>query len=195
MGGHVDDLWSALIAGTTGLLGAAIGGYFAKTGAIKGAETAATAQQHQVIQQQEHEIRQWTRQERKADYDGVVRAYGRFAALLSKFRMALKAGQDLDLLNAQLDDAFIDLALAADGVHLLGPEDVWDAARRLQAKSREALVAHRDFAAALGTRSNQSEGIPWHDLQPARNASGTALADFSTACRLVLEGASPDRIS
>lgn len=187
----MDDLWSALIAGTTGLLGAGIGGYFAKSGAIKGAQTAAAAQQHQVVQQQEHEIRQWTRQERKADYDAVVRTYGQFAALLAKFRTALKADQDLVVINTQLDDAYVDLALAADGVHLLGPEEVWDAARRLAAKSREALVAHRDFAEALRTRSDQSADIPWLDLQPGRNASGTALADFSTACRSVLEGLPP----
>ncbi|MEU3243330.1 MULTISPECIES: hypothetical protein [unclassified Streptomyces] len=47
----MDDLWAALIAGATGLFGAAIGGYFAKSGAIKGAETAAAAQQRQVVQQ------------------------------------------------------------------------------------------------------------------------------------------------
>ncbi|MHC5260842.1 hypothetical protein ACYSUO_23415 [Streptomyces sp. UC4497] len=184
----MDDLWPALIAGATGLLGAAIGGYFAKAGAIKGAQTAAAAVQHQVVQQQAHEIRQWTRQERKADYDAVVRAYGQFAALVSKFRMALRDRQDLTALNAQLDEAFIDLALAADGVHLLGPEDVWDAARLLQERSRETLVSHRDFAEMLRTRADPSAAIPWEQLRAEREANGSALADFSTACRRVLEG-------
>ncbi|WP_327668102.1 hypothetical protein OHN75_01010 [Streptomyces sp. NBC_00484] len=82
-------------------------------------------------QQQAHKIRQRTRQERKADYGAVVRSYGQFADLESEVRMALRGSQDLTALNAQLDEAFIDLALAADGVHLLGPEYVWDAARLL----------------------------------------------------------------
>ncbi|MFD7774295.1 hypothetical protein [Streptomyces sp. NPDC059753] len=184
----MDGLWPTLIAGIAGLLGAAIGGYFAKAGAIKGAQTAAAAVQHQVVQQQAHEIRQWTRQERKADYDAVLRAYGYFAALVAKYRMALKAGQDLDLLNTQLDDAYLDLALAAGGVHLLGPVEVWDAARRLEGRSRETLVAHREFAEMLHTRVDHSTAIPWHELQPEREANGAALADFSSACRRVLEG-------
>ncbi|TXS79489.1 hypothetical protein EAO69_05435 [Streptomyces sp. me109] len=118
----------------------------------------------------------------------MIRAYDQFAALLAKFRTALKTGQDLVALNAQLDDAYIDLPLAADGVHLLGPEEVWDAARQLAARSRETLVVHRDIAEVLRTRNDHSLGIPWLDLQPARNASGDALAEFSTACRSVLEG-------
>ncbi|MET7321490.1 hypothetical protein [Streptomyces sp. NPDC005549] len=185
----MDQLWSALIAGVAALLGALVGGYFARAGAISGAEVAARAATQQLAQQQAHEVRHWIRQERKADYEAVMRAYGQFSAHIAKYRIAVGTGQDASAMHSDLDDVFQDLAVAAGALHMLGPQEVWQAADDLRAASLESLRAHREFAVQRAGAYEFGD-IPWGEIEWARAGARRAQGKFAAACRETLENSS-----
>ncbi|MGX1886630.1 hypothetical protein [Streptomyces sp. NPDC055287] len=182
----MDQGWSALIAGIAGLLGAVLGGYIAKQGALAGAKATAEATARQVELQGRNELAHWIRQERRAAYGEVVRAYSVLANLLAAYRVAVGRGTALDDLSSQVDDARNALIIACSSTHLFGPEAVWDAAYDMRSTAQEGVLAHRAFA-----HHSQAGGAPGmqdarRDLSVARDAMRESLVSFSERSRQAL---------
>ncbi|GAA1522288.1 hypothetical protein GCM10009730_32770 [Streptomyces albidochromogenes] len=182
----MDQGWSALIAGMAGLVGAVLGGYIAKQGAVAGARATAEATARQVELQGRNELAHWIRQERRAAYGEVVRAYSVLANQLAAYRVAVGRGTALDDLSDQVDDARNALVIACSSTHLFGPEAVWDAAYALRSTAQQGVLAHRAFAhhSQAGSRSGLEDAR--RDLSGARVAMRESLISFSERCRQAL---------
>ncbi|MFE6487677.1 hypothetical protein ACFVGN_32750 [Streptomyces sp. NPDC057757] len=183
----MDQGWSALIAGLAGLVGAAVGGYFAKAGAVQGAKTAADAVARQVEEQRAHELTQWIRQERRAAFGEVVRAHGELAGRLAALRVAVERGSVVGATGEQVDEAWTLLSLACSGVHLFGPEPVWIAADRVRSTAHECVIAHRPLMTPASDADEGQRVLARHDLARPREEMRSAMSDFSARSREALE--------
>ncbi|MET8830422.1 hypothetical protein ABZX40_33600 [Streptomyces sp. NPDC004610] len=188
----MEQLWPALVAGLAGLIGAALGGYFARSGAITGARTAADAIARQVDQQRANELHHWIRQERRTAYDEVIRAQGVLARHLAAFRSALEHQEPRDTIDEELDAAWASLSLALSRTRLFGPEPVWTAAVRLRDAAHAGLAAHRAFAGRLDSAPPGTAFPGWRELTAPRQGMKDAGAEFFDRCRAALE-IPPDR--
>ncbi|MEV7283322.1 hypothetical protein AB0O01_01925 [Streptomyces sp. NPDC093252] len=185
----MDQLWPAVVAGLAGLVGAALGGYFARSGAVTGARTAADAITRQVDQQRANELQHWIRQERRTAYDEVIRAQGVLARHLAAFRTALEHQEPRGTVDEELNAAWASLSLACSRTRLFGPDPVWTAAVRLREAAHAGLAAHRAFA----RRVDGGGAFPgWGELAAPRQEMKDAGAEFFDRCRTALE-IPPDR--
>ncbi|NUH35288.1 hypothetical protein HUF15_00640 [Streptomyces samsunensis] len=186
----MDQGWAAVIAGVVGLLGAGIGGYFAKKGAEVGAKTAADALAHQVERQAANELTHWVRQEQRQAHGEVAHAYGALAKTLADCRIAMNDGRNADDLLAQAAEQRSLLHIACSGTALFGPEAVWAAAQELSQAALETLKAHERLAFhSRGEGSASLAGVT-EEMRASRTAVSDSLAAFSTACREAILGRS-----
>ncbi|MBP8538572.1 hypothetical protein [Streptomyces sp. MK37H] len=186
----MDQVWAAAIAGVGALLGAGVGGYFAKKGAEAGAKTAADALAHQVERQATNELAHWVRQEQRQAYGEITHAYGVLAKTLTDCRIAMNDGRNADDLLAQAAEQRSLLHIACSGTALFGPEGVWAAAQELSQAALVTLKAHERVAFHSRGGGSASLAEVTEDMRESRTAVSDSLAAFSTACREAMLGRS-----
>ncbi|MEU9979513.1 hypothetical protein [Streptomyces sp. NPDC051014] len=168
------------------LVGAVVGGYFAKAGAVQGAKTAADAIVRQVEEQRANELNQWIRTERRVAYGEVVRAHGELASRLAALRVAADRDAFEDLMGERVDEAWTVLSLACSGTHLFGPESVFQAADQVRDATRSCVIEHRAFVAA--TRLDDAVQLlrARQDLEGSRDEMRSTFTEFSVRAREAL---------
>ncbi|MFD5317884.1 hypothetical protein [Streptomyces sp. NPDC127098] len=129
----MDQGIAAVLAGITGLLGAAIGGFAAAWGARIGAETAARASAQQVRDQAQVDHDHWLRGQRLEAWRALLARYDEYAIVASNMTRVLEGEiSGSSGIGAEFGGKAHELTQAYFLVRLLGPDTVREAALQLR---------------------------------------------------------------